>query len=104
MRVIGKCYPNQKEKDVTRKLNTLLSAIVLMAVATTSVVFAQGASSTQSPHSQGMMGEQGTMQGMMKQMKPDQMKRMTEMMDKCNHMMDGTPTAGDGKRTSANEC
>jgi hypothetical protein len=103
MRLIGKRHRKQKEKHVTRKLNTLLSAIVLMGVTTTSVVFAQGAPSPQSPHSQGMMSKQGSMQSM-KQMNPDQMKRMTGMMDKCNHMMDGATAAGDGKRTSANKC
>ncbi|MEI9914853.1 MAG: hypothetical protein WDN29_03330 [Methylovirgula sp.] len=89
---------------MTRKLKAVLSAIVLTGIAATSVVFAQGAPSPQSPHPKGMMSEQGGMQHMMKQMKPDQMKRMTGMMDKCNDMMDGAPTASDGKRTSANKC
>ena len=103
MRLIGS-HPKQKDKDVTRKLKSLFSVIVLMGLTTTSAVFAHGAPSPQASHSQGMMSEEGSMQSMMKQMKPDQMKRMTEMMDKCNHMMDGTPAAGDGKRTSANKC
>jgi Spy/CpxP family protein refolding chaperone len=92
---------------VTRKLNAVFSAIVLIGIATASAALAQGASSPQSTHSQGMMGEQGGMQGMMKQMKPDQMKRMTGMMDKCSHMMDGADSAsatGDGKRASATKC
>jgi hypothetical protein len=100
---LASATPKQKDKDVTRKLKSLFSVIVLMGVTTTSAVFAQGAPSPQTSHSQGMMSEQGSMQSMMKQMKPDQMKRMTGMMDKCNHMTDGAP-AGEGKRTSVNKC
>jgi cytochrome c556 len=89
---------------MARKLNTLFSAIVLTGIAATSAALAQGDPTPRSSHMQGMMSEQGGMQHMMKQMKPDQMKRMTGMMDKCNDMMDGAPAASDGKRTSANKC
>ncbi|MEJ0051249.1 MAG: hypothetical protein WDN02_08590 [Methylovirgula sp.] len=89
---------------MTRKLNFLFPAIVLMGIAAASVALAQSSPAPQSSHMQGMMSDQGSMQHMMKRMKPDQMKRMTEMMDKCHHMMDGAPAVGDGKRTSAGKC
>jgi hypothetical protein len=79
---------------MTRKLNTLFAAAAVVEIATATAVFAQeGAPAPQPPHMQGTMGDQGGMMKMMGQMSPDQMKRMTEMMDKCNHMMESMQQA-----------
>jgi Spy/CpxP family protein refolding chaperone len=82
---------------MTPKLNTLFTAAVLVGIATATAVFAQeGAPAPQPPHVQGMMGDEGGMTKMMGQMSPDQMKRMTEMMDKCNHVMESMSNAPSG--------
>jgi len=61
---------------MTRKLNTLFAAAVLVGITIASAVFAQ----------EGVLGPQPLQtQGMMGQTSPDQIKRMSEMADKCNH-------------------
>jgi hypothetical protein len=99
---------NPKEEDMTLKLNTLFAtATVLTGITTGTAVFAQeGTPAPQSPRMQGMMGDHGGMMKMIGQMSPDQMKRMTGMMDKCNHMMENTsnaPTGPDRERAPATD-
>ncbi len=81
---------NPKEEDMTRKPTALFAAAAIvggLVVATT--VFAQEAQPpSQPPKAQGMMGDHGGMMNMMGQMSPDHMKKMTEMIDNCNRVME----------------
>jgi hypothetical protein len=75
---------------MTRNLKTLFAAAaVLTGIVTATTVFAQESTpAPQPPRMQGIIGDRGGMMNMMGQMSPDQMKRMSGMMDKCNHMME----------------
>jgi hypothetical protein len=103
-----------REEDMTRKLNTLLTAAVILGGLTTmTTVFAEESRpSSQPPGAQGMMGNNGGMMGMMGnhggmmgmmgQMSPDQMQQMSQMVDNCNRMMESmnNAPAGPNHRTA----
>ena len=69
---------------MTRKLTTLFAAAAIVTGLGAVTAFADGAAQP-SQHGAGMMTGQG---GMMGQMDPDQMKRMMQMVENCNHMME----------------
>jgi hypothetical protein len=88
---------------MTRKLTTLFAATAILAgLGTAAAVLAEETTPSSQPPRQGtgMMGDHGGMMGMMGQMNPDLMKRMTRMVDNCNRMMESMttpnekPTAG----------
>jgi hypothetical protein len=77
------------------KLNTFLAtAAILGGIAAATTVFAD--ESAPAPSSHGMMARHGGGTTMMGEMSPDQMTRMTEMVDRCNLMMEHTNSAPTG--------
>jgi hypothetical protein len=93
-----------KEKYMTRKLTTFLSAAaVLMGITAATAVFAEdGTPATQPPHTQGMMSDHGGI--MMGQMSRDHVEQLTRMADNCNRMMESMsnpPAEHDKERTPA---
>ncbi len=76
---------------VGKQRTFVATAVIVAGITAAAAALAQApGTAPRPPESQGMMKGQGGMMGMMGQMDPDHMRRMAQMMDNCNRMMQRT--------------